>query len=83
MVIITTSTFFEKPQTAPTMTPMVILMVAQMKARDMEMREPYHMASKVDSPEPPVPRMYFRETPYFAIAAAGVRCFISAFMTLA
>ena len=26
--------------------------------------------------------VYFRETPYFAIAAAGVRCFISAFMTL-
>ena len=42
------STFLLKPQTAPITTPTVMLMRAQTSARETEMLEPYHTASKVD-----------------------------------
>ena len=42
------STFLLKPHTAPMTTPMVMLIRAQIRARETEMLEPYQMASKVD-----------------------------------
>ena len=51
------STRLEKPHTAPSTTPMDILIRALTKAREIEILEPYQMASKVASPEPPVPKM--------------------------
>ena len=61
--IITMSTFLLKPHTAPSSTPMVMLMAPQMKAREMEMRDPFQMASKVGSPEAPAPRIQFSLPP--------------------
>ena len=55
--IITISTFLEKPQIAPTITPIVILIAAQINAREIEIREPNQMASKVELPAPPVPKI--------------------------
>jgi hypothetical protein len=56
--IINASTFLEKPQIAPTITPMVILIAAQRNAREMDICAPFQMASKVALPEPLVPRIY-------------------------
>ena len=57
------STVLEKPQTAPRITPMVMLTAPQINAMEMEIREPSQMASKVDWPEAPVPRIYLMFQP--------------------
>ena len=68
------STFLEKPQRAPITTPTVMLMSAHMNASDTEMRAPFHMASNVDSPDAPAPRIQWIFEPNFAMAAEGVKC---------
>jgi len=52
-----TSTFFENPQTDPTITPIERLMSAQINARETEILEPNQTASKVDCPEAPDPKI--------------------------
>ena len=69
------STCLEKPQIAPMITPTVILMRAQTSASEMEIREPYQIASKVELPAAPVPRIQWILCPNFSIARDGVRCF--------
>ena len=72
--VITMSTFLEKPHTAPTRMPTVMLMSAQMNAMEMEILAPFHTAPKVDSPDLPEPKIHSRLKPYFSMAAEGVRC---------
>ena len=62
---------------APRITPMVILMAPQIKARETEIRAPFQMASKVELPALPVPRIHLMEKPNFWMAAAGIRCLAS------
>ena len=49
--------------------------VMAVNAKEMEMEEPYQIASKVDSPAPPEPRIHLMSLPNFAMASAGFRCF--------
>ena len=63
---------------APTTTPTVMLMAAQMQAREMEICAPFQMASKVALPDAPVPRIYLMEKPKWERAARGPRCLASA-----
>ena len=49
---------------------------AQISASVREIREPYQMESKVDSPDAPEPRIHFRLKPCLAIACEGVRCLL-------
>ena len=65
----------DSPHTAPTSTPTVILIAAQMSARVMEILEPYQIASNVDSPDAPAPSIHLRLKPNLSMAAEGVRCF--------
>src|SRR5699024_7777654 len=73
----TRSTFFEKPQTAPTTMPIEKLIRAHRNASDREIRAPYHIESKVDWPLAPVPNIQRMLKPNFSIAAAGVKCLVS------
>ena len=59
---------------APTTTPTVMLMAAQMKAREMEICAPVQMASKVDCPAPPVPRIQWMFRPNISTASMGDLC---------
>ncbi len=81
--IMITSTFLEKPHTAPSKMPMVMLMSAQVRAREMEILEPTHTASKVGSPEAPAPRIQWMLLPNLAMAAVGVKCLAVASVRLA
>ena len=71
------STFLEKPQMAPTIIPTVMLITAQISARDREILAPYHTASKVDWPEAPAPRIHLMLKPNFSMALPGLKCFAS------
>ena len=46
-------------------------MIAQRNARDREIRAPYHMESKVDWPDAPVPKIQRMVKPNFSMAASG------------
>ena len=56
-------------------TPIVMLISAQTNAREREISAPCQIASKVDWPAPPVPRMVCRLKPHLSIAFAGLKCF--------
>ena len=57
------SSFFEKPQTAPRMTPIVMLIAAQMMARAREIRAPAKMLYMMELPDLPEPKSHLKEKP--------------------
>ena len=67
------SNFFEKPHIAPITTRIVMLIRAHTNARDIDIPAPYHTASKVDSPEAPLPSTHLSEEPKRFIASVGVK----------
>ena len=50
-------------------------MAAQISARDTEILDPFQIASKVDPPAAPVPKIQWMLNPNFSMAACGVRCY--------
>ena len=79
---ITRSTFLEKPQMAPTTMPIEKFMMVHRKASERLILAPYHMESKVDCPEAPVPKIHLMEKPNFSMASLGDRCFAAESMML-
>lgn len=65
------SNFFENPQIAPTITPTVMLIAAHTNAREIEILDPYQIASNVDCPDAPVPSIQWMPAPSCDIAFAA------------
>ena len=68
------STLFEKPHMAPTTMPIAKFMIVHRNARERLILAPYHMESKVDCPEAPVPNIQRMEKPNLSMASSGERC---------
>ena len=68
------SNFFENPQIAPTITPTVMLIAAHTNAREIEILDPYQIASNVDCPDAPVPSIQWMPAPSCDIA--WLKCFV-------
>ena len=78
----TRSTLLEKPQMAPTTMPMEKFIMVQRKASDRLILAPYHIESKVDCPEAPVPNIQRMEKPNLSMASSGERCLAAESMML-